>query len=141
MKLLTKNTDYAIRALMALAMSDETYISSRKIAETQKLPYQYLRTIIQELIRKELVISKEGVNGGIKLKKDPRTIRIVDIIHIFQGEIELSDCMFRTKICENRQVCVLRSEIKRIEANVQNEFRELTIQALVDKIGIQQKGE
>ena len=40
MKLITKNTDYAIRALMVLAKHKGEYVSAREIAGEEKLPYQ-----------------------------------------------------------------------------------------------------
>ncbi len=132
MKLLTKNTDYAIRALMVLAENRERYISARVISDIQGIPYQFLRRILQTLSKQGVVKSKEGPGGGVKLATDPSTIKVVDVIEVFQGEIELSACMFRDTLCANRRTCVLRSEIKRIESLVTGEFEKLTIQKLVD---------
>lgn len=133
MKVLTKNTDYAIRALMTLAQHQGEYLSSREIAAAQDIPYQYLRRIMQVLVKKNYVASKEGSGGGVRLVADPAKIKIVDIIEMFQGAIELSTCMFRGHICANRKTCVLRNEIKRIERLVTTEFEKLTIRKLVDK--------
>lgn len=136
MKLLTKNTDYAIRALVELAAYKEGYLSSRSIAKKQNIPYQFLRGLMRELIKRNLIESKEGVSGGLKLKKKPAKIRLADVIRIFQGEIELSDCLFQKRICSNRKTCVLRKEIKRIENIVGNEFEKLTISTLVKKMAV-----
>jgi Rrf2 family protein len=133
MKVLTKHTDYAIRALIALAENRGDYHSSREISEVQSIPYQFLRRILQKLAREGIVESKEGAGGGVKLAVHPSRIRVVDIIKIFQGDIELSACMFRDTICENRRTCVLRKEIKRIEKMVTREFAKLTIQKLVER--------
>jgi Rrf2 family protein len=130
-KVLTKDTDYAIRALMVLAQNRDRYVSSRKISETQEIPYQFLRRIVQKLAKEGLVEAKEGKGGGVKLAAHPSKIRVVEVIRIFQGDIELSACMFKGNICANRQICVLRSEIKRIESLVTREFEKLTIQKLV----------
>jgi Rrf2 family protein len=135
MKLLTKNTDYAVRAVLVLATNPTEFISSRDIAEKQKIPYQFLRRILQVLIKNKVIESKEGVSGGVRILKDASDIKIIDLIALFQGEIELSECMFRKKICENRDACVLRCEIKRIENIVNKEFGELTIKKLMDKTG------
>lgn len=71
--------------------------------------------------------------GGATLAVHPSRIKIVDIVRIFQGEIELSACMFGGKICPNRRTCVLRKEIKRIDRLVTREFEKLTIQKLAKK--------
>jgi len=140
MKLLTKNTDYAIRALIELALHEGEYLSVREIAKNQKMPYQFLRSITQKLIKHKLVASKEGVKGGLKMVEDPAKIKIVDVIQAFQGEIELSDCLFQKQICSNRKICVLRKEIQRIEGLVTKEFGKLTIMGLIKKMKNANKG-
>jgi Rrf2 family protein len=133
MKLLTKNTDYVVRALIVLAMKKEVFVSAREIAKVQNIPYQFLRQILQKLIKEKFVEAKEGVGGGVHLIKDPAKISVLELIEIFQGNVELSDCMFRKKICPNRKTCVLRPEIKNIEKMVIEEFKKITISKLLAK--------
>jgi len=134
MKLLTKNTDYAIRAIMYLAENRECYISSREIAEAEHISIPFVRRILQELTKGGLVETKEGVSGGLKLKKAPKDIAITDVIKIIQGDIQLTECMFQKRLCENRNICVLRNRIKNIEAKVIAEFSDITIKTLLNDI-------
>ncbi len=134
MKILTKQSDYAIRALIELARAGEDFLSSREISKRQNIPYHFLRRIMGDLIKSGMVESREGAGGGMKLGSEPHSIKITEVMEIFQGRIELSDCMFRKKICENRKTCVLRKEIKRIEKVVADEFSRITIGSLNDKI-------
>ena len=131
MKVLTKNTDYAIRALLALAAKKGSYLSAKSIATEHDIPYQFLRRLLQEMIRHDLIVSKEGVQGGFMMEKDPDTISVTQLIEIFQGKVQVSECMFRKQICGNRARCVLRHEIMRIELVVQGEFERLTIGKLL----------
>lgn len=131
MKLLTKHTDYAIRALLVLARKKKLFVSARAIAKEQKIPYQFLRGILQTLIKHKLVVSKEGGGGGFKLNMPPRSITIEQIIKIFQGNVQFSECMFRKKICCNRSACVLRKQIQKIEQVVIGKFAKITIAALL----------
>lgn len=134
MKLLTKNTDYAVRALLVLGAKKGTYISAREISKAQNLPYQYLRRILQVLIKEGLVVSKEGGKGGVKAIKDPGDILLVDIVRMFQGDVQLSECMFRHKICRNRSSCVLRKRIGAIQEKVVKELEGITIGTLLRDI-------
>ncbi len=134
MKLLTKNSDYAIRALIVLVKKKDAFLSARAIAKEQGVPYPFLRRILNTLIKNGLVESREGRQGGFKIKKAPAKISIITIINIFQGKVQLSDCMFRRKICSNRTRCVLRKEIKRIEKIVNHEFVNITIEKLSKKL-------
>ena len=134
MKVLTKNTDYAVRALLALGGCKEGYISARDISRQHDIPYQYLRKVLQKLISAGYVESKEGSGGGFKILAKPAKIKVSDIIEVFQGQIELSECMFRKKICANREKCVLRKNIKRIEKKVIEEFSKISIGSLLKDI-------
>ena len=138
MKLLTKDTDYAVRAIVNLARTTEGYRSTREIALEEGIPLQFLRRILQKLTKAGLVVSREGVRGGAKLNARPRDIRVSDIIRIFQGDIELSECMFRKRLCAQRATCVLRARIKTIEQIVNREFEKVTIATLVKDIGGQE---
>ncbi|HNX90433.1 MAG TPA: Rrf2 family transcriptional regulator [Candidatus Omnitrophota bacterium] len=134
MKFLTKNTDYAVRAIIELAIRGGSFIPASEISAKQDIPYQYLRRILQLLIKERVVTSREGASGGVKLKANPSEVDLVDIIKIFQGDIQLSECMFRKKVCSNRSKCVLRKRIKAIEEKVNHELEGITIQNLIDDI-------
>ena len=131
MRLITKNTDYALRALINLAKNKNEFVSSSTIAKKEGIPLAYLRRILQILINEGIITSKEGVDGGVKLVKDPRSIQVSDIIRIFQGEIELSECLFRRKICPQRSGCPLRSRIKKIEDKLKREFESISVAGLL----------
>lgn len=134
MKILTKDTDYAIRALIILSKNRDSFISAKQVSIRENIPYHFLRGIFQKLIQHRLIESKEGISGGVRIIKDPAKIRIIELISIFQGDFELSDCMFRQKICPNRKTCVLREEMQRIEGIVGKEFSKLTIGKLLKKL-------
>lgn len=131
MKVLNKETDYAVRALISLGMKADGWVSAKAISDEQAIPYQFLRRILQELIRQGLVVSKEGAGGGVMLGRNPDTIGVADVIEIFQGKVQVSECMFRKQLCSNRANCVLRHEIMRIEQMVSEEFSKVTIGKLI----------
>ena len=133
MKLVTMHTDYAARALLALSRDRGVFLSARTISEREGIPYQFLRRILGELISHDLVESREGSRGGFRLKVDPGRIRIVDLIRIFQGELSIVECLVRGKPCSNRDSCVLRHEIRRIEGIVSDELGKITIGSIMNE--------
>jgi Rrf2 family cysteine metabolism transcriptional repressor len=90
-----------------------------------------LRRILGRLLKAGLVTSREGVAGGVSLRARPEQIRVLDIMRVFQGEVALSECMFRKRICANRGTCVLRKHIKRIERALADEFAAISIADLL----------
>ncbi len=133
-KILTKNTDYAIRALIVLALDKNRFISAREISQEQNIPYQFLRGVLRKLKKNKLIESKEGMGGGVRIIKNSKQINIFNLIKIFQGDFEVSECMFKKNICPNRKSCVLRSELKRIEYDIGVKFRNITLAKLLANI-------
>jgi Rrf2 family protein len=131
MKLITKHTDYAVRALAYLAKRRGKFFSSRRIAESQKIPLPFLRRILQTLIKERIIQAKEGIDGGSAILKTPERISLAAIMELFQGKIEFSQCMFRRIVCANRANCSLRKKIRCIERKVIKEFENITIRDLM----------
>lgn len=134
MQLINKKTDYAIRAMIYLELNKGRFISANEISKNDKIPYQFLRRILQELTGKGFIVSREGISGGVMINKKPGDIYLTDLIGLFQGDIELANCMFRSSLCEKRSECVLRERIKKVERKVINEFENITIEDLVKDI-------
>lgn len=130
--MITKNSDYAIRAIIYLAQQGDRFVPSREIAKKEKIPLIYLRRILQDLIKSKIAISKEGATGGVKLLVDPSDVSVAQVINVIQGKIQMLDCMFRKQICKNRKHCALRKRVMDIEGKVQDEFSKLSIQDLLN---------
>ena len=140
MKVFNREIDYAVRALIFLAFQEESgFISAASLAEELGLPLNFLRRICSKLIRAEILTAKEGACGGVKLDKKPSEIDILEIMSLFRNELELSDCTFRKKLCPNRNNCVLRKRILKIEDIIKREFQAITIQTLVDDLRAETK--
>jgi len=132
MKILTKNTDYAIRALMFLAEKPDVFSPARIISAEAGIPLPFLRRILQSLISRGLIVSREGLTGGVRLAVKPKNIRLDRLIQIFQGEIQFSECLFRKRVCANRTGCVLRKRLKQIEEKFAGEFASISIADLIE---------
>lgn len=134
MKLLTKLTDYAVRALLCLARHRDGFVSSGAIARECRLPLPFLRQSLRILIRNRIITSHEGIEGGVRLQARPENIYLSDLIRMFQGKIRFSECMFRKKTCFNRNNCAFRKRIRLIEEKVINEFGAISIQTLLNDL-------
>jgi Rrf2 family protein len=133
MKLLTRNTDYAVRAICAMAKKPGEVVSAAHLVKDLRIPRPFLRKILQTLGKKGIVDSAKGVGGGFRLALDPGKIYLADIIEAFQGPIKVNECMFKKKICPNRGQCPLKKKIDQIEDHVVSELQSVTIGSLLGK--------
>lgn len=135
MKVFHKDADYAVRTLLYLAATENAnYISATALAKEIGLPLNFLRRICSLLIRAGYLDSREGAGGGVRLLRDPKKINVLEIMTLFHGPPELSECKFRKALCPNRESCVLRKRILKIEDYVKQEFQSITLASLLEEI-------
>lgn len=131
MKLINKNTDYAIRAILFIAGKKDRLYSATEISESLKIPKSFLRRILQILNHKGILSSAKGKRGGFTLAVSADKIFIRDLVKIFQGKIEFGECLVRKKICPEVKKCSLKKEIDKIENYAFSRLRSLTIKSLL----------
>lgn len=131
MNLITRDTDYAVRALCYMAQRPEQVVSVTDLCSQFSMPRQYLRRVLQALARHNILESFRGHGGGFKLRKDPSQILLTELMAVFQGKFDFTRCVFRAAVCPNQGSCPLRKKVKQIEKNALTELRATTIASLV----------
>ncbi len=132
MKLITRDTDYAVRSLCFIAQSKERIVSVSTLVNKLRIPRPFLRQILQALNKKGILKSYKGLGGGFQLAISPNQIFLVDLIKIFQGPLKLNECIFKKKICPNKDICMLRAKINIIEKEVILELGSISIASLLN---------
>lgn len=133
MKLITRDTDYAVRALCFIAGSKKKIVPVSALVNKLNIPRPFLRQILQELNKKGILKSYKGSGGGFQLALSPQEIFLTDLINVFQGSLKLNECIFKKKICPNRDECTLKARINTIEKEVISQLRAITVASLLNK--------
>ena len=127
MKLITRDTDYALRAICFIVKSKKKIVPVSELVKELRIPRPFLRKILQILNKNRILISYKGQGGGFLLKSSPNEIFLTDLIEIFQGPFKLNECLFKKKICPYIKRCMLSKKIDSIEKYVIAELRSITI--------------
>ena len=130
MKLITRNTDYALRAICYIAKQGKV-VTVTELVKVLGVPRPFMRKILQRLSKEKILKSYKGQSGGFKLKFLPEKIFIIQIMRIFQGPVGLSECFLKKDICPNKGKCVLRKKILLIENSVLSQLKQINIASLV----------
>ena len=133
MKLITRDTDYAIRALIVIAQSDKKIISVSDLVKEIDVPKPFLRKILQVLNKSKLLKSYKGKQGGFQLKKSPSKIFVLDLMGIFQGRFALNECVFKKQVCPDIKVCRLKKRVDNIQKYVMSQLSGISLQSLYRK--------
>jgi len=79
---------YALQAVMMLGRHhNQGAIKIRDIAYEEDLPEKFLELILLELKNARIVESARGAKGGYQLRRDPREIRLSEIIRLIDGPL------------------------------------------------------
>lgn len=93
MKFSTK-AEYGLKAMANLAKVFPAQKNLKTISREEKISAKYLERIAGELRKNNLLKSHKGKSGGYVLAKNPKSIRVGEIIEILDGLIEPTKCLF-----------------------------------------------
>jgi len=133
MKLLTRDTDYAVRAICCMASKPGRAVTVAELTDDLKMPRPFLRKILQRLSKVGMVMSARGKEGGFRLAKDPYGMTLADFIEAFQGPFSINECIFKKKACPNTKRCVMKRKIDEIEDYVEAQLRSVSIGSILNK--------
>ena len=131
MKLINRDTDYAVKALLYITQKNPERISVSELVDELNIPRPFLRKTLQTLNRNGVLDSFKGKGGGFVLAMPPEEILLTRLIDIFQKPVKLTECIFKEKICSEVRTCPLKKRIDAIEQHVISELESITIDSLL----------
>lgn len=84
---ISAKTDYAVRALLALAEHAPELVKVDVVVDEQGLPRKFVEAILGELRRAGLVRSQRGADGGYALARPAREITIGAVMRAVDGPL------------------------------------------------------
>jgi Rrf2 family protein len=84
---ITARTDYALRAMLALAAADPAAITASALAAGERMPLTFLKTILSELRGADLIVSQRGPERGYRLTRPAGDITVGEVIRVVDGSL------------------------------------------------------
>jgi len=108
MKISTRGR-YGLRVLLELASRQkEGPTQLKEVARTQQLSLNYIEHLIGPLVSAGILKTLRGVSGGVMLAKDPKDIKISDVIYLYEGSNAPVECVDNPRSCRRSGTCVTR---------------------------------
>ncbi|SEP69966.1 transcriptional regulator, BadM/Rrf2 family [Faunimonas pinastri] len=89
---LTKQTSYALRILIYCALRPDEQVRAGDIARAYQITEFNVLKIVPLLVQGGFVRTTRGRNGGLRLARDPREIRIGEIVRLTEESHVQADC-------------------------------------------------
>ena len=122
--MITKKTEYAIRALWELSNENGHLATANEIAQKQCIPPKYLPQIVSELSRAGLLLSVRGYGGGIKLSRPAKDISLLEVIEAMQGRMWMFECQMGPCDCDFGPGCDLKEVYSKAQTSLEEIFGE-----------------
>jgi Rrf2 family protein len=80
-------TDYAVRALLELAVANDGPVKGERLAQAQAIPLKFLENILTDLRHAGIVRAQRGAEGGYWLARDPGEVTLGEVIRAVDGPL------------------------------------------------------
>ncbi len=80
-------TDYAVRALLELAVAGDGPVKGERLAESQAIPLKFLENILTDLRHAGIIRAQRGAEGGYWLARDPGDVTVGEVIRAVDGPL------------------------------------------------------
>lgn len=137
---LSREEQYGIMALVDLAYNlNGGPAQVRQIAKRQRIPQRFLEQIFAKLRQADVVVGKRGPRGGYSLAKDPKEIRLEEVMRALRPKLQEDTRTDAPALAE--LIDVVWSEI---EGSFQSTLRGVSLANLCERakqLGITDAGE
>ena len=130
---INRQTDYAVRVVLALAKRGEgARLLTADIQREMLVPKAFMARIVAQLSRQGLLKTYPGREGGLMLPRPAAQITLKDVVDAFEGPILLSQCL-QVKgedDCPFQSHCPVRTKWGRVQVAMLREMASVTFEDL-----------
>ncbi len=130
---INRQTDYAVRVLLALAKQGEgARLSTPTIQREMLVPPALVPRIVASLARADLIKTYPGRDGGLVLARPAAQITLRDVVEAFEGPILLSQCLQvrGEDDCPFQANCPVRPKWGRVQVAMLREMAAISFEDL-----------
>lgn len=146
MRTISKRTQYAIKAMMALGRRyREKPVLIATLAEQESIPVKFLELILLDLKGHGILDSKKGKGGGYFLQRPPSTITLGSIIRLIEGPLAPLPCASETAFqpcsgCSDVERCATRILMREVRDAIARVLDSTTLADMLRReIGVDEK--
>lgn len=128
--MISQTAEYALRAVVFLAMNGSNAHTTQQISLATKVPAAYLSKVLQSLSRAKLVQSQRGLGGGFVLSRPPDRITILEVLNAVDPIQRIRTCPLGLE-SHGVDLCALHKRLDDASAVVEKAFQDTTIGELL----------
>ena len=133
--LVTRETDYAIRALRALYCGEKKTLS--QICKEEVVPQQFGYKILKKLSKAGYLTIKRGKEGGYIIADDFDKRTLFDLTNVMENPADISPCVVPGYRCEAHadkdEPCLVNQRLSVLQKTLDAELKGIIISSMFEK--------
>ncbi|MFK2819506.1 Rrf2 family transcriptional regulator [Flavobacteriaceae sp. LMIT009] len=135
--MLSAKTKYGIKALTFMArQEDRSPVQISTIAESENISHKYLESILLTLRKARFLGSKKGKGGGYYLLREPKDIKMVEVMRVLEGPIAMVPCVSlnwyeKCDDCPDENACGVHKLMIEVRDSTLNIFNNKSLADLI----------
>ena len=134
--MLTKSTEYAIRALVYVQLQNWKQMRPGvpEIAREIEAPTAFTAKILHDLTSRGVLESMKGRGGGFFFPRNQSDLSLYQVIMVMEGDKLFTKCGFGLKNCSDSNPCPLHDQYESLREGLLRMAHTETISSLAEKI-------
>ncbi len=128
---ISRRADYAVRIMIELGSNDGSFLSATKVSKRTAVPKAFLHKITPDLVKKQLITTQSGPNGGLTINKPITEINLRQILEAVEGPICLNICLLRPQECKRDAICPAHDFWGQLQTLLVEQLEATTLATLV----------
>ena len=127
--MVSKTCEYAIRAMLFVAQKSTSgaKVGVKQIAAAIDSPEPFIAKILQDLVKKGLVLSAKGPTGGFFLDEAGLQQSLADIVHAIDGDKLFTGCGLGLKTCSAKKPCPIHEQFAVVRKQIKEMLQSSTL--------------
>lgn len=131
--LFSKTQEYALQALILLAMTPAQFRLNRDVADHLEVPGPYLAKVLKKFAQLGYLESAKGRGGGYRICKRALEAPVREVLDVADGNAPASGCLLGLKRCNDHVACPLHERWMPLRARLESLMHGQTIADMAAK--------
>ena len=128
---LSKSCDFALRVLVCLGSECDGGATMHMLAEKLDISYHHLTKIIQKLAHANIVLTRQGKNGGVQLIQVPDEITLKRVVEVMDGPARFAECFASADHCRLERFCKIKAVLHGVQDRFDGVLQATTVAQMI----------
>ena len=120
---------YGLRATVNMARNYPQQKSLQEISKEEGISLKYLEQLFRALKKNKMIESQKGREGGYTLSKNPKNIKVGEIIEILEGPIAPMECA--SGKCDSKCSCASSVVWTKLQTQIKKTLYSIKLSELI----------